>query len=154
MTAAGFILFAAAFNKSFILFIYFQVLVFDGFCQISGQLFGKHQLVPKISPAKTVEGLIGGWLCCLVAAMMASDWVPFDRQNALLFGLLTGLTCLIGDLLASWYKRKVKVKDYSNWLPGQGGFLDRFDSFLCTASVYYLLFITIFNNGFAFVNKP
>jgi phosphatidate cytidylyltransferase len=152
--AAGFILFASTFNKLFILFIYFQVLVFDGFCQITGQLFGKHQLVPKISPAKTVEGLIGGWLCCLIAAIIASDWVPIDRLTALLFGLLTGLTCFTGDLLASWYKRKVMVKDFSNWLPGQGGFLDRFDSFLCTASIYYLLYITIFSNGFDFVTKP
>jgi phosphatidate cytidylyltransferase len=139
LVAAGFIFFAGTSDKTFLLFIYFQVLVFDGFCQITGQLFGKHQLVPKISPTKTVEGLFGGWLCCIFAALMAADWVSLDLYTALLFGLFTGFTCFLGDLLASWYKRRVQVKDYSNWLPGQGGFLDRFDSFLFTAAIYYLL---------------
>jgi len=148
MIATGFILFAYFFRNSFLLFIYFQILVFDGFCQISGQLFGRHQLVPKISPAKTVEGLVGGWVCCMIAAIMASTWVTLDLFSAFLFGMLTGFTCFSGDLLASWYKRKIEVKDYSNWLPGQGGFLDRFDSFLFTAAIYYLLYITIFNGRF------
>jgi phosphatidate cytidylyltransferase len=153
ITAAGFILFSYTFHNSFLLFIYFQVLVFDGFCQITGQLFGKHQLVPKVSPAKTREGLAGGWLFCIAAAIMAAGWVSLSLSRAIFFGLLTGLTCFIGDLLASYYKRKVQVKDYSNWLPGQGGFLDRFDSFLCTAAVYYFLYIIIFRDNFDFLIK-
>jgi phosphatidate cytidylyltransferase len=143
ISATGFIFFAKAFHYSFLLFIYFQVLVFDGFCQITGQLFGKTQLVPAISPAKTAEGLAGGWIFCIGAAMMAANWVSLQLYIAALYGLLTGLTCLIGDLLASYYKRKVGIKDYSNWLPGQGGFLDRFDSFIVTAAVYFLLYITL-----------
>ena len=146
--AGGFILFSSSFQNSFLLFIYFQVLVFDGFCQITGQLFGKHALVPAISPTKTWEGLAGGWLCCMIAAMLAANWVFIPLATALLFGLFTGFTSFIGDLLASWYKRKTAVKDYSNWLPGQGGFLDRFDSLLYTAAIYYLLYITIFKYSF------
>jgi phosphatidate cytidylyltransferase len=151
--ATGFMLFIDGFNYSFLLFIYFQVLVFDGFCQITGQIFGKHQLAPQISAAKTVEGLAGGWLFCLIAAMLAANWISISLPVAILYGILTGLSSFAGDMLASWYKRKVNVKDYSNWLPGQGGFLDRFDSFLMTGSVYYLLYITIFKDRFGlFVN--
>ena len=151
--AIGFILFIDKFNYSFILAVYFQVLVFDGFCQITGQIFGKHQLAPGVSAAKTVEGLIGGCLFCLMAAMLTANWINVSLAVSLLVGLLTCLSSFIGDITASWYKRKVNVKDYSNWLPGQGGFLDRFDSFLMTGLVYYLVYITIFKDRFStFVN--
>lgn len=153
LIATGFILFSISFHYSFLLFVYFQVLVFDGFCQITGQLFGKHQLAPKISPAKTWEGLAGGLFCCIVAAVMAADWVLQPYYKAALFGLLTGIAGFAGDLLASYYKRKTGIKDYSNWLPGQGGFLDRFDSFLLAGSVYFLLYITIFKGSFIFFVK-
>lgn len=134
-----FLSFALHLKPAFQIFIYFQILVFDGFCQITGQLWGRHQLAPKISPAKTREGLIGGWSCCVLAALLSANWVPFTLIQGMLFGLLTGFTGFAGDLLASWFKRKSGVRDYSNWLPGQGGFLDRFDSFILTAAVYYLL---------------
>ena len=85
--------------------------------------------------------------------MLAANWISISLPVAILYGILTGLSSFAGDMLASWYKRKVNVKDYSNWLPGQGGFLDRFDSFLMTGSVYYLLYITIFKDRFSpFVN--
>jgi phosphatidate cytidylyltransferase len=141
--ATGFIFYAFHFTPAFLLFIYFQVLVFDGFCQVCGQLTGRHALVPKISPTKTVEGLAGGWLFCILASLLAAAWVDFSLVKAGLCGLLTGGLSFCGDLLASWYKRKVKVKDYSDWLPGQGGFLDRFDSLIVTGSVYYLLYLFI-----------
>lgn len=144
LVATGFIFFTSKFQYSFLLFIYLQVLVFDGFCQITGQLIGKRQLAPSISVAKTVEGLIGGFIFCLIAAMMSANWVRISLPVALLCGLITGLSSFAGDMLASWYKRKANVKDYSNWLPGQGGFLDRFDSFLVTGMVYYFLLIVIF----------
>jgi phosphatidate cytidylyltransferase len=154
LSAAGFVYFAGTFHYPFLLFIYFQVLVFDGFCQITGQLFGKTQLAPAISPAKTVEGLAGGWIFCIGAAMMAANWVSLQLHTAAFFGLLTGLTCLTGDLLASYYKRRTGIKDYSNWLPGQGGFLDRFDSFIVTGAVYFLLYSTIFKEAFTSFTKP
>ena len=151
--ATGFIFFVRQFHPSFLLFIYFQVLVFDGFCQITGQLFGRHPLAPKISAAKTVEGLAGGWLFCLIAAMLAANWLSISFPVAVFYGMLTAFSAFAGDMLASWYKRKVNVKDYSNWLPGQGGFLDRFDSFLMSGLIYYLLYMTIFKARFSvFVN--
>jgi phosphatidate cytidylyltransferase len=139
LLSAGFILFSITFHFSFLIFIYFQVMVFDGFCQITGQILGRHFLAPSISPAKTWEGLIGGWVFCIGVGMASANWVGWPFYKGALFGLLTGAASFTGDITASWYKRKVGVKDYSNWLPGQGGFLDRFDSFLMTGFVYWLI---------------
>jgi len=132
-------LFANHFTNTTQLFFYFQVFIFDAFCQVTGQLFGKRLLAPAISPGKTVEGFTGGWLFCILAAMLGAQLVSATALQAVRYGLLTGIIALSGDLLASWYKRKVHIKDYSNLLPGQGGFLDRFDSLLMTMAVYYLL---------------
>jgi len=140
ITCLGFFYFSKAFSSAIQLFIYFQVLIFDAFCQITGQIFGKHALSPRISPAKTVEGLIGGVLFCVLSAVLARNWVNVSFAIAVLIGLITCVTALTGDLLASYYKRILGIKDYSKLLPGQGGFLDRFDSLIMTGAVYYLLF--------------
>lgn len=144
LVSAGFFLFTLHFHYSYLIYLYFQVMVFDGFCQITGQLFGRHPLAPSISPAKTWEGLAGGTVVCLAVAVAAVDWVFISPANGLLFGLATALSSFAGDMLASWYKRQTGVKDYSNWLPGQGGILDRFDSFLATGCMYYLWYLLIF----------
>jgi phosphatidate cytidylyltransferase len=136
--AFGFIGFAQSFNNTFLLFIYFQVFVFDAFCQVTGQLAGRHKLAPTISPTKTVEGLAGGWTFCILTAVVARSWVHQSLFMALLSGTLTGLTSFIGDIAGSYFKRLVKVKDYSNLLPGQGGFIDRFGSLMVTGAVYFL----------------
>jgi phosphatidate cytidylyltransferase len=59
--------------------------------------------------------------------------------GAIIFGLFTSITGFSGDMLASYYKRIAGIKDYSNFLPGQGGFLDRFDSFMMSASCYCVI---------------
>ena len=105
IVAAGSILYADTFYWTFLLFIYFQILIFDGFCQVTGQLWGKHQLAPSVSPTKTIEGLAGGWICCIAAAMLASAWINISIQEAALYGLLTGFASFCGDLAASFYKR-------------------------------------------------
>lgn len=137
--AFGFIAFSILFSPFFLGFIYFQVVLFDGFCQVVGQLLGKHKLVPQISPGKTVEGLIGGTLFCLVAAVLARGWVGFSIPQALLMGMTTAPLALMGDILASYLKRILQVKDYSRLLPGHGGVLDRFDSFMMVGLGYTLL---------------
>ena len=141
--ATGFIFFGFSFTNEALLFIYFQALVFDAFGQITGQLFGKHSLVPKISPAKTVEGFAGSLIFCVASSLLGAEWVGISIMQAILYGLITGLTCFCGDLLASWFKRQKKIKDYSNWLPAQGGILDRFDSFIFTGAIFYLVSIFI-----------
>ena len=113
-----------------ILFFYFSVIVFDAFSQISGQLFGKNKIT-SISPNKTYEGLIGGFLVTILAQGYVLDF-DFSLSNRTIFisGVIVCLFAFFGDLLASYYKRQVGVKDFSNLLPGQGGILDRYDSWI------------------------
>lgn len=139
LIACGLVLFSLHLKKDFLLFIYFQVFTFDGFSQITGQLFGRTQLMPQISPGKTVEGLIGGITFCLLSAVLAKDWVGFSLPNVLALGLFTGVLAFSGDTLASYVKRLCHLKDYSNLLPGHGGFLDRFDSLMMTGMGYVCL---------------
>ena len=134
--ALCFVLFTRDYSSMFVLYIYFQVLVFDAFGQITGQLFGKHLLLPSISPGKTTEGLIGAFICCIIAACLGASWA--GEKLPLVAGLFTAVACFCGDIIASWFKRKRNIKDYSNWLPGQGGFLDRFDSFIFAGAAWYI----------------
>ncbi len=146
LIAFGFWKFADTLKPPFLLFIFFQVFVFDAFCQVTGQLIGKHALAPKISSAKTIEGLAGGWIFCVVSAMLASSWIKYTIIASALLGLITGLSSFAGDMLGSYFKRILNIKDFSKLLPGQGGFLDRFGSLMMTGLLYYFLQL----NGYRF----
>ena len=115
------------FNSYFVVKFYCIIFTFDGFSQLGGQLFGKHKLIRKISPNKTIEGLFIGTCSAILTAL-----ILFNESIivAVGFAICVSLFALIGDLVASWYKRKIGVKDYNNLLPGHGGLLDRFDSLL------------------------
>ncbi len=117
------------------LLIYVLVLTFDGFSQLTGQLFGKRKLVAYISPGKTIEGLIGGTIAAVLTAMAISYHTV---QESIALGTAISITALIGDLLASFYKRKCGVKDYSKLIPGHGGVLDRFDSFIFVGACWFV----------------
>jgi len=143
--SSGFLFFAFSAPYPFQFFLYFQVLTFDAFGQITGQLIGKTPMAPRISPAKTWEGFLGGTLFCVLTAMVTADWLGINSLLATLLGLFTSVTSLIGDLLASSYKRITGIKDYSNLLKGQGGFLDRFDSFIMTGFWYAIVYIVTGN---------
>lgn len=112
---------------------------------VFGSLWGKRPLAPRISPKKTVEGLIGGLLLALVVlgTMMAllPRWTDFrlDLAHLLVFGLAVPLAALAGDLFESLVKRWAGVKDTGVFLPGHGGVLDRIDSTLIAVPVTYLL---------------
>ena len=112
-------------------FLFLVTAATDGFSQVFGDLLGRHRLAPRISPAKTIEGMVGGVLAGVGVALLARrlllGWSVSETAG---LALVTALTGLAGDLAASWVKRRAHIKDYSNALPGQGGFLDRFDSLL------------------------
>lgn len=118
----------------------------DSLAQITGILIGKHKLIPKVSPKKTVEGSAGG-LVGGVAGLLIYGFVLqkyFDCQPDYLLlalgGLAGGLAGMLGDLAMSLLKRKSGIKDFGNIMPGHGGILDRFDSVLFTAPLFELLF--------------
>ena len=112
-------------------FLFLAAAACDGFSQVVGQLFGRRKLARTVSPEKTVGGLVGGLIAAVVVALLTRDLL--GTGSPLVAGTLavfTGLAGLAGDLAASWVKRRAGIKDYSAALPGQGGFLDRFDSLL------------------------
>lgn len=104
----------------------------------AGTFFGKHKLCPSISPKKTVEGLLGGFVAnALLFVVYGLVFLrPMGVPNYLLLafmGIICALLGLIGDLSASLIKRKYGIKDYGNIMPGHGGAMDRFDSVVFVA---------------------
>lgn len=119
--------------------------VTDTFAYFCGRLFGKHKLIPEVSPKKTVEGAIGGFVFCAVTAIVYGLIVGnvFDvTPNYFVLGfggVLIGIVSQIGDLIMSAIKREEGVKDYGRMLPGHGGLLDRFDSSIAVTVVVLIL---------------
>jgi phosphatidate cytidylyltransferase len=118
----------------------------DTAAYLFGSQFGRRQMIPSVSPGKTVEGGVAGLLSAvLVGAFMG--WVfleihPDPVVSSLLggaMGLLMGITIQLGDLIESLYKREAGVKDSGSLLPGHGGILDRFDALIFTLPLTYAL---------------
>jgi len=134
--AVGLFSFSIGSNSKTIVFLYITIVIFDGFSQVTGQLIGKHQLVPKLSPNKTVEGTLGGVVAAIIAALTLRSLADLSIPQALMVGFMLSIAGLLGDLTASWFKRINNIKDFSRILPGHGGILDRFDSLLVAAPVF------------------
>jgi len=117
--------------------IYVLVFVFDGFSQLAGQLLGKHTFAGRISPNKTIEGLIGGYILTVITGFYLMD--NYSILFVLTFSTIVCASALLGDLLASYYKRLHHAKDFGRSLPGHGGFLDRFDSFIAAGAIYWFV---------------
>lgn len=113
----------------------------DSFAYLIGRFFGKHKLNERVSPKKTIEGSIGGWIFGFLSSLLF--WKLFMYENELKLILLTGVFCpifgQIGDLAFSAIKRCYKIKDFGNLLPGHGGILDRVDSLLFNVVCFYFL---------------
>lgn len=124
--------------KNEILFTFFMVVLFDGSSQIAGQLFGKKALLPKISPGKTTEGLIGGTGITLGTVLLVKSAFAYSWTEIILMSLLVLLFAFMGDLLASLIKRHSGIETFGSLLPGHGGFLDRFDSLIMAGSAMYV----------------
>lgn len=126
-------------DQGIILFAFLILCVFDGFSQVTGQLLGKRKLLPRISPNKTVEGLIGGVTASILSALVFRNVIAADPARALIITSVVVLFAFGGDAAKSLYKRKYNVKDFSRLIPGHGGFLDRFDSLIAGGAGVALL---------------
>lgn len=123
----------------------------DIFAYLTGRLFGKHKLIPNVSPKKTVEGAIGGTffctLICLGYGLILRHALGLDNilpaWSFIIGGLLIAVVSQIGDLVASVIKRRYGVKDYGKLLPGHGGIVDRFDSVIPTAPLFLILIVIL-----------
>lgn len=103
-----------------------------------GKACGRHRAAPKVSPGKTVEGLVGGVATTTVLAWILAPWLtPMDGLHACVSGILIGASGFIGDIVISAVKRDVGVKDSGSLLPGHGGMLDRLDSLTFTAPIFF-----------------
>ena len=129
LLSAGLLLLSLA-ERDLILLTFLILSIFDSFSQITGQLWGKTKIMPAISPNKTLGGVVGGTIISLISAFVLKSLFTGSIPELFLFAFGIVLFAFIGDILASYYKRKFQVKDYSNLIPGHGGFLDRFDSLI------------------------
>ena len=115
------------------------IILFDSFSYFTGVFFGKNYLFKLISPKKTLEGYLGGLFFTNTTLIFLFYFINIEI-TIFKFMILINLTILIsifGDLIESFFKRKNNIKDSSKYLPGHGGFFDRFDSFI--ASIIMLL---------------
>lgn len=110
----------------------------------TGMYLGRHKLAPRLSPKKTIEGSIGGFVAAILIMLLyglilkAAEF-RVDMVVMAVYGFLGSLACQLGDLSFSAVKRLCGIKDYGNLLPGHGGMLDRFDSMHWTAALIALL---------------
>ena len=140
------------------LLIFIGAWITDIFAYFTGMLFGKHKLIPEVSPKKTVEGSIGGIVFCTVA-FIAFGFVVGTIDSAIdvnyvflaIGGVLVSIVSQIGDLLMSVIKRQFGVKDYGKLFPGHGGVMDRFDSILAVALMICALCIFSHTMGVTFI---
>ncbi len=104
-----------------------------------GHLIGRHKLAPRVSPGKTIEGLVGGVAGSVFAAFLCKQlfWQEFLIRDVFILGILIGLIGPLGDLSESLIKRSVGVKDSGELIPGHGGLLDRLDAILFTGPLVY-----------------
>lgn len=113
-----------------------------------GKFCGRRKVVPKVSPGKTLEGLVGGVITTMIASLIIGPLLtPLNTLQVLLAGLLIGISGFCGDVVMSATKRDVGVKDSGKLLPGHGGLLDRIDSLIFTAPVFFILFATAVTEG-------
>ncbi len=111
---------------------------FDTGAFFAGHFFGRHKLAPNISPGKTWEGVVGGLVFSVSAALLFTVRpLGVSWYLAILLGLLVGIAATLGDLAESLIKRQTHVKDSGQFIPGHGGILDRIDSLLFAVIVVY-----------------
>lgn len=129
-------------NITFLLFIIgFST---DIFAYFSGKFFGKHKLIPNISPNKTIEGSLGAILGTIIVVSVYSLYFNLNTHILIPIALIGSVFAQLGDLFASSIKRYNNLKDFGNLIPGHGGIIDRFDSILFVSPLLYTIFILIY----------
>lgn len=138
-------IFLMAHGRELIVFLLLLVWSTDTGAYLAGKKWGRHKLIPGVSPGKTLEGVAGGiFLSMLVALGGFYYFRPESAQNWFVVAIIVILISLLGDLFISMLKRRSNVKDTGHILPGHGGILDRLDSLIAAAVFFYsgLLFLS------------
>lgn len=124
-------------GKILLIYMLFLVWAADTGAYLAGKLWGKHKLIPAVSPGKSLEGLIGGFI--LAAPVIFAGWLylKLALMPWLILGFCMVIISVIGDLFISMLKRRVHLKDTGSVIPGHGGFLDRLDSLIAVSPLFY-----------------
>ena len=124
--------------------VMFATWASDTFAYFGGRAFGKTKLLPKVSPKKTREGALCGFIGCVATVwLLGNVWLGYPLLPILLLGIGIGIFAPLGDLVESILKRSCAIKDSGNFFPGHGGVLDRCDSLIFSVPFAYY-FITLF----------
>ena len=123
------------------LYLVLLVSVMDIFAYIGGNIFGVKKIAPTISNGKTIEGTLIGLFFSILASFLIKDLIDINFLYALILGFTIGLFSFFGDLLESFFKRRIGIKDSGKFIPGHGGFLDRFDGYILILPLFNLTLI-------------
>ena len=136
-----------------VILIFVVAMMTDTFAYLIGSAFGKTKFIPEVSPKKSVAGVFGGFLGAILGVVAVfliiycTDWLGICSANSkgmfacamIVIALVGSYANQIGDLIASAYKRRAGVKDFSNIFPGHGGFMDRVDGLMFVSVVVYVV---------------
>lgn len=121
-----------------VLYLLFMTQFNDVNQYVWGKAFGKHKIIPKVSPNKTWEGFLGGmFTITLTAGFVAPFLTPLTITQGFIAGIIISVSGFIGDVVLSSVKRDLQIKDSGNLIPGHGGILDRMDSLIYTAPLFF-----------------
>ncbi len=135
------------YNPKILISIFILIWSNDTFAYLVGKNFGKHKLLPSISPKKTIEGFIGGLLFSVLAGfLLAKYYIRIKESNLYIWLIIAAIVSIfstLGDLIESKFKRTANVKDSGNIMPGHGGILDRLDSIIFVIPFIYLFYLIL-----------
>ncbi len=137
-----------SYNPKIIMGLFILIWTNDTFAYIVGKSVGKHKLLERVSPKKTIEGFVGGLLFAIIAGVLISKYFiqasPSYSQKSMFIwvaiAIIVGFFGTVGDLIESKFKRIAGVKDSGKIMPGHGGILDRLDSVIFVAPIVYLFY--------------
>jgi len=133
--------------RMLLLYLFIIVSVFDTASYIFGTIWGKHKIIPSISPGKSWQGALGGYCITTLMLCMITMHHNISWHTTCLLSLTICILAFAGDIFESYLKRSAGIKDSGNLLPGHGGFLDRFDAIMFVSFFFFAyknFLITVF----------
>ena len=127
------------FDPLLVLYILILTWTFDSFAYLFGSRYGRNKILPKISPKKSWEGFFGGYISTLIISFILMNYQAKLLEEYIIIAFILPVTATVGDLIASYYKRKSNVKDYGKLIPGHGGIIDRLDAIFITIPVVFII---------------
>ena len=126
-------------NKALLLLPFIMIWASDIGAYFIGKKFGKNKLAKNISPGKTIEGALGGFVCNIICASILVNFFAISFHIMFFFAIIVTALSIFGDIYQSFLKRQANVKDSGSFIPGHGGLFDRLDSFCPTLPVFFLV---------------